>query len=195
MSAQPRQTPRPVLGWDLDDVPDVQLNRAMAAGQDPQAFIAARNVGTRELTGPAAGPSADRRPATSASPSNPALQEATGQETEADGDEDLGLFGPDKPDLEDIRAGEDTSAAAWAENPGEWPPPDPWVRRGLHNLVTRMTEELDAAAPSGPEDTVIIRASDLDNLLTMAISALYEADARSGQRESTRSRQIELEAD
>src|SRR5262249_51489121 len=140
--AQPWQTLGADVSWDLDDVPDVALNQAIAAGQDSQTFIAARNVGAHEpLTGD---PQADSRAAMTACPTDPASHESADEETEAD-EEELGLFGPDRPELDDIRVGEDMSAAAWAEDSGEWPPSDPWVRRGLHNLVTRMTEELDVA--------------------------------------------------
>jgi hypothetical protein len=57
-----------------------------------------------------------------------------------------------------------------------------------------MTEELDAAGPLDPDATVTVRIGDLDNVLMMAVSALYEADARSGQAEGTWTRQAELEA-
>src|SRR5207249_788188 len=67
-------------------------------------------------------------------------QGAAGRE-QGDGD-DLGLFGPDRPEPEDITAGEDASAAAWADGEAEWPPCDPWARRGLHNLVSRLAEEI-----------------------------------------------------
>jgi hypothetical protein len=151
--AQPRQPLGAVVSWELDEVPDVELNQALAARQDPQAFIAARNVSARELPDPAAGPQASGGPAMSGRRADPAPPEAPSRKTEAQ--EDLGLFGPDRPELDDIRAGEDMSAAAWAEGSGEWPPSNPWARRGLHNLLTRMTEKLDAAGPLTPDDTVM----------------------------------------
>jgi hypothetical protein len=88
--------------------------------------------------------------------------------------DDLGLFGPDRPELEDIRAGEDASASAWAEGEAEWPPSDPWARRGLHNLVSRMAEEVGWR----PDEMVQVRAGGLDNALLVAVSALYEVDRR-----------------
>jgi hypothetical protein len=88
--------------------------------------------------------------------------------------DDLGLFGPDRPEPDDIRAAEDASASAWADGEAEWPPSDPWARRGLHNLVSRMAE---AIIPE-PDEMVQVRAGDLDNALLIAVKALYEADRR-----------------
>jgi len=93
---------------------------------------------------------------------------------EVGGGEDLGLFGPDRPEPDDIRAAEDASASAWADGEAEWPPSDPWARRGLHNLVSRMAE---AIVPE-PDEMVQVRAGDLDNALLIAVKALYEADRR-----------------
>jgi hypothetical protein len=90
-----------------------------------------------------------------------------------DGD-DLGLFGPDRPEPDDIRAAEDASVSAWANGEAEWPPNDPWVRRGLHNLMSRMAEEIGWR----PDEMVQVRAGDLDNALLVAVSALYEVDRR-----------------
>ena len=194
MFSQPPPTPGAVVSWDLNEVPDVELNQAIAAGQHPQAFIAARNAAVQELSEPTLGPQAGGWPAVSGRRTSPAPSGAPARETEAEDDEDLGLFGPDKPELDDIRAGEDMSASAWAENSGEWPPSDAWARRGLHNLLTRMTEELDAAGPLAPDATVTVRVGDLDNVLMMAVSALYEADTRSGEMEAIRSTEAELEA-
>jgi len=192
--AQPRQPLGAVVSWELDEVPDVELNQALAAGQDPQAFIAARNVATRELPDLAPGLQAGDGPAVPDRPTDLGSRGTSGRETEADGDEDLGMLGPDRPEFDDIRAGEDMSAVAWTEGLGEWPPSDTWARRGLHNLLTRMTEKLDAVDPLDPDATVTVRIGDLDNVLMMAVSALYEADARSGQAEGTWNRQAELEA-
>jgi hypothetical protein len=88
--------------------------------------------------------------------------------------EDLGLFGPDRPEPDDIRAAEDASASAWADGEAEWPPSDPWAQRGLHNLVSRMAE---AIVPE-PDEMVQVRSGDLDNALLIAVKALYEADRR-----------------
>jgi len=93
---------------------------------------------------------------------------------EVGGGEDLGLFGPDRPEPDDIRAAEDASASAWADGEAEWPPSDPWARRGLHNLVSRMAE----AIVPGPDEMVQVRAGDLDNALLIAVKAIYEADRR-----------------
>jgi hypothetical protein len=192
--AQPWQTLGADVSWDFDDVPDVELNRAVAAGQDPRVFVAARKAETCEVPDTALDLQAGGGLATPSSRADPAPRESPDWEIQADGDEDLGLFGPARPELDDIRAGEDMSALAWAEDPGEWPPSDPWVRRGLHNLLTRMTEELDVAGRLGTDSTITIRVSDLDNVLTMAVSALYEADARCGQTEGMRGRHVELKA-
>jgi hypothetical protein len=51
---------------------------------------------------------------------------------------------------------------------------DPWARRGLHNLVSEMAEEIGWR----PDEMVQVRAGDLDNVLLVAVSALYEADRR-----------------
>ena len=88
--------------------------------------------------------------------------------------DDLGLFGPDRPEPDDIRAAEDASVSAWANGEAEWPPSDPWARRGLHNLVSEMAEEIGWR----PDEMVQLRAGDLDNALLVAVSALYEADRR-----------------
>jgi hypothetical protein len=93
---------------------------------------------------------------------------------EVGGGEDLGLLGPDRPEPEDIRAAEDASASAWAEGEAEWPPSDPWARRGLHNLVSRMAEAIGLE----PDEMVQVRAGDLDNALLIAVKALYEVDRR-----------------
>jgi hypothetical protein len=93
---------------------------------------------------------------------------------EVGGGEDLGLFGPDRPEPDDIRAAEDASASAWADGEAEWPPSDPWARRGLHNLVSRMAEVI----ASEPDEMVQVRAGDLDSALLIAVKALYEADRR-----------------
>lgn len=93
---------------------------------------------------------------------------------EVDDGDDLGLFGPDRFEPDDIRAGEDVSASAWADGEAEWPPSDPWARRGLHNLLSRMAEEIGRE----PDEMVQVRAGDLDNALLVAVSALYEADRR-----------------
>lgn len=93
---------------------------------------------------------------------------------EAGSGEDLGLFGPDRPESDDIRAAEDAAASAWADGEAEWPPSDPWARRGLHNLVSGMAETISPQ----PEAMVQVRAGDLDDILLIAVKALYEADRR-----------------
>src|SRR5262245_259541 len=108
--AQPRQPLGAVVSWELDEVSDVELNQALAAGQDPQAFIVARNVATRLSPGLAPGIQASDGPAMpDRLAANPGPHGTPGREAEADGNADLGMFGPDRPELDDIRAGEEMS--------------------------------------------------------------------------------------
>jgi hypothetical protein len=179
MSCPGSDTARAIIGRDMEDA---ALNRPDGAEHVPQASAAARNGDSTPVPRGAGHVDREAHAQTrQAPPTPPTMRDwATG----LDEDGDLGMFGPDKPELEDIRAGEDMSAEAWAEGSGEWPPTDPWVRRGLHNLVTRISEELDASVHASSDGMVTVRAGDLDNVLMVAVSALYEADARSGQIEA-----------
>jgi hypothetical protein len=87
-------------------------------------------------------------------------------------DDDLGLFGLDRPEPEVITAAEQAAVTAWAYGQAEWPPSDPLVRSGLHNLASDMAEEIGWR----PDEMVQVRAGDLDNVLLVAVSALYEVD-------------------
>jgi hypothetical protein len=93
---------------------------------------------------------------------------------ELDDGEELGMSGPDRPEPEEIFAAEDAAASAWANGHAEWPPLDPQARRGLHNLLSEMAEELGWR----PDEMVQVRAGDLDKALLVAVCGLYEADRR-----------------
>jgi hypothetical protein len=57
-----------------------------------------------------------------------------------------------------------------------------------------MAEELNATSARDPDSTVTVHVGDLDNMLMVAISALYEADARCDQIEAEKRTRLELEA-
>ena len=74
--------------------------------------------------------------------------------------EELGFHGPDRPEPEDITLAEDVAAEAWLDDPdpGSWPPRDPWVRRGLHNLCCRMAGVIDGGGygPLVDQDAMVM---------------------------------------